>query len=189
MVLEKTSENTIGLISECLKNNGVVIMPCDTIYGIVCADGSAEERIRQMKGRDENKPFIRLIRNSAAAAQITDDKIDSRILTLWPGPLTLIVNDKKSGTAALRVPQDEFLLKILSAVNKPLLSTSVNTSGMPSMNKISDIISSFISKADIIVDGGDLENNIPSTILDLTVKPYKILRQGSCSVPAGYLAQ
>jgi len=187
MVLEKTSEQAISLITECLLNNGVVIMPCDTIYGIVCTEGEAEEKIRNLKGRDENKPFIRLVKNSAAAALISSDKIESRILSLWPGPLTLIVRDKKSGTAALRVPQDGFLLKILSAADRPLISTSVNTSSMPAMNNINEIISAFINKVDIIVDGGSLDNNIPSTILDITVKPYKIIRQGRCAVPAEYL--
>ncbi len=188
MIIKKTDRNSAKTITECLSKNGVVIMPCDTIYGFVCtAYSPAEERIRSLKGRDGNKQFIHLIASSDYLENISADIIDDRILSLWPGPLTLIVKSLRGGTIALRVPQDDFLCRIISDLGIPLISTSVNRSGMPAMNRIDEIISSFKDEADIIVDGGSPGNNTPSTILDLTSRPYKIIRQGQCVVPAEYL--
>lgn len=158
-------------------------MPCDTIYGFVCSTSEAEKRIASIKGREDNKPFIKLIGSPDKLFSISNNKIDNRILALWPGPLTLIVDSLEGGTIALRVPEDDFLLKILNIINAPIVSTSVNRSGMPPMNKIDEIINNFEDFVDLIVDGGDLENPVPSTILDVIKHPYKIVRQGKCIVP------
>ena len=187
MVLKKSDKNIIKNITENLKNNGVAIMPCDTIYGIVGIPGPAELRIREIKGREENKPFIKLISSSDFIKSISQDTLDNRILSLWPGPLTVIVKALNGDTEALRVPQDSFLLEILSLLGKPLVSTSVNISGKPAMNNIAEIIKNFRESVDLIIDGGDMNDSVPSTIVDLTSKPYRILRQGKCIVPAEYL--
>ena len=172
-----------------MKDKGIIIIPCDTIYGFVCSTPEAEERIALIKGREDNKPFIKLISSPDKLFTISNDKIDSRILSLWPGPLTLIVNSIKGSTIALRVPEDDFLIKILNIDNVPVVSTSVNRSNMPPLNKIDEIINNFENDVDLIVDGGDLENPVPSTILDVTKRPYKIVRQGKCVVPNDFLEQ
>jgi len=182
MVVKK-ADNILNKITEKLKNNGIVIIPCDTIYGFVCSTSEAEEKIGLIKGREDNKPFIKLISSPDKLSTISNDKINNRILSLWPGPLTLIVNSLTGGTIAIRVPEDDFLIKILNIVNVPVVSTSVNRSGMPPLNKIKEIISNFENSVDLIVDGGDLENSVPSTILDVTKHPYKIIRQGKCILP------
>jgi len=187
MVLKKSDKNIIKNITENLKNNGVAIMPCDTIYGIVSIPGPAELRIREIKGREENKPFIKLISSPDYIKSISRGILDNRILSLWPGPLTVIIEAGNGGTGALRVPQDSFLLEILSLLGKPLVSTSVNRSGNPAMNNISEIIKNFEKSVDLIIDGGDMRESVPSTIVDLTTKPYRIIRQGKCVVPAEFL--
>ena len=186
MVFKKISAPT-NTILKCLSNNGVLIMPCDTIYGIVCNSGPAEERIRDIKGRDNDKPFINLIPSSDYVSRLSGDKIDNTILSLWPGPLTLVLNSLSGGTVALRVPEDDFLRKILGLTGVPMVSTSVNRSGNPPLNSISDIISAFEKDVDMIIDGGDLLHSVPSTIVDMTVKPHKILRQGKCVFPDFFL--
>ncbi len=187
MVLKKSDNDIIIKITENLKNNGVAIMPCDTIYGIVGIPGTAEVRIREIKGRGENKPFIKLISSADYIKSISYDNLDNRILSLWPGPLTVIIEAGNGETEALRVPQDSFLLEILSLLGKPLVSTSVNRSGNPAMNNIAEIIKNFGKSVDLIIDGGDMRESVPSTIVDLTSKPYRILRQGKCVVPAEFL--
>ncbi len=162
-------------------------MPCDTIYGFVCSTAEAEEKIAKIKGREKNKPFIKLISSQEKLQTLTPDKIESRILSLWPAPLTLIVNSLTGGTIALRVPEDDFMIKILNNIDAPLVSTSVNKSGMPSINKIGEIVENFENFVDIIIDGGDLENPVPSTILDVSKHPYKIVRQGKSVIPEEYL--
>ncbi|MDX9800799.1 MAG: L-threonylcarbamoyladenylate synthase [Spirochaetia bacterium] len=187
MVFKKTDKKTIEKITENLKNNGIVILPCDTIYGITCIPGIAEDRIREIKGREENKQFIKLIPSVNYLENISADIPDTGIFSLWPAPLTLIINAKTGRTEAVRVPQDNFLIEILSLLGKPLVSTSVNRSGNPAMNNITDIVETFEKTVDLIIDGGDMCDSAPSTIVDLTSRPFKILRQGKCVVPAEYL--
>ena len=164
-------------------------MPCDTIYGFVCTTPEAEEKIALIKGREDNKRFIKLINSPNKLSSISNDKIDSRILSLWPGPLTLIVNSFIGDTIALRVPKDDFLTKILNILDVPIISTSVNKSGMAPLNKIDEIIDNFEKEVDLVIDGGDLENPVPSTILDVTKQPYRVIRQGKCIVPNEFLEQ
>ena len=107
---------------------------------------------------------------------------------MWPGPLTLIVRNKKGISEAFRVPDDKYLLEILKITAKPLVSTSVNFTGKLPINKIDIIIDQFEPLVDAILDGGDTgEAALPSTILDVRSNQYKIIRQGACSVPDSLL--
>lgn len=189
MVLKKKSANTIAKIIRSLEKNNVVIIPCDTIYGFVALPGVGEEKIRKIKGRDKNKSFISLVTSAEKVLEIASSLPDKKLLSLWPGPLTLIVKTIGGGTSALRVPADQFLLTLLQKLNSLIVSTSVNLSNMPSLNMIGDIIEQFESSVDFIVDGGDIESSLPSTIVDATSLPYKIVRQGGLVVPPEYLGQ
>lgn len=171
----------IAEILETLADKGIVIMPCDTIYGIVGIAPSTENTIRGLKGREETKPFLLLIRKEWVS-NFTPIEIDKYLLDLWPGPLTLIVPGNNGKTIALRVPDDDRLQNILSVLKEPLYSTSVNRSGYESLYRSDDIEKEFGSEIDLFVNEGDLEGGVPSTIVDISKKPCKILREGACSV-------
>jgi L-threonylcarbamoyladenylate synthase len=168
-------------ITEILSNNGVVIMPCDTIYGIIGIAPNSDERIREIKGRDEVKPFLILIKKDWIT-RYTNIIIDNYLLDLWPGPITLIVPDLNDGSIALRAPDDRRLQKILTKLDQPLFSTSVNRSGQDLLFESSDIKKEFISEIDLFIDEGDMPGGLPSTILDIRKTPFKIIRQGACLV-------
>lgn len=168
-------------IADILANKGLVIMPCDTIYGIVGIAPESENIIRELKGRNETKPFLLLIRKEWIS-RFTKIEIDKYFLDLWPGPLTLIVPGLKEKRLALRVPDDERLQNILSMLKEPLFSTSVNISGYESLYKSCDIEKEFGSEIDLFVDEGDLAGGIPSTIVDISKKPYSLLREGACLI-------
>ena len=171
----------IADILEILANIGIVIMPCDTIYGIVGVAPASEDIIRNLKGRKETKPFLLLIRKEWIS-RFTKMEINKYFLDLWPGPLTLIVPGHNGKTIALRVPDDIRLQNILSTLKEPLYSTSVNRSGYESLYKSYEIEKEFGSEIDLFVNEGDLEGGIPSTIVDISQKPYKLLREGACPI-------
>jgi len=177
----KDEDLLFNKILNVLKNKGVVVMPCDTIYGFLGIAPWTQKIIQQIKGRDDNKPFLILIRKEWIL-QYTSFKIDRYFLDKWPGPLTIIVPDKKKSTVALRVPNDTRLLKLLGKLNQPLFSTSVNYIGKPALNKSKEIKTEFGDKIDLFVDEGDLSSNTSSTIIDLCTKPYRMIRQGLCKI-------
>ncbi len=174
-------------ILKILNNSGIVIMPCDTIYGIVGVAPDSENKIRTLKGRAEEKPFLLLIKKEWVY-RFTKIEIGSYFLNLWPAPLTLIVPGLDGYSKAIRVPDDNRLQNILSELNKPLYSTSVNRSGYKNLSKSDDIEKEFGSKVDLFVNEGDLNSGLPSTIIDISKKPYKMVREGACSIDISMLS-
>jgi L-threonylcarbamoyladenylate synthase len=187
MVIEKHRALQDSDLLGIIQSGGVCILPCDTIYGFVGRSSTTENRIRKIKGRSETKQFIRLISGVDDFYEISATKINEQLLSLWPGPLTIIVAHKEGGTVAVRVPNDPFLQSILHPVDEPLISTSVNRTGEKPLWKIREIIDTFESEVDLIVDGGDFDEPVPSTIVDATCTPNRIIRQGACTVPESFL--
>ncbi|MCK5197995.1 MAG: L-threonylcarbamoyladenylate synthase [Spirochaetales bacterium] len=180
MCIEGKIESVTDILA-ILSDAGIVIMPCDTIYGIVGVAPASEKKIRELKGREETKPFLLLIRKDWVS-RFTEIEIDRRFMDLWPGPLTLIVPGLDGYSIALRVPDDDRLQNLLSELNEPLYSTSVNRSGQESLYKTEEIEKEFGSEVDLFVNEGDLEGGLPSTIIDISQKPYKLLREGACRI-------
>lgn len=183
MIIDKEGLETIGLVAEHLMTGDVAIMPCDTIYGIVGIVPESEERLRHVKGRPDTKPFIQLLSLSMVHT-VTKEPIDSSILGLWPGPLTVIVSDRTGGKTAIRVPADPFLTEVIERVGKPMYSTSVNVSGEPSLIRFDDMVSRFSQTVPVFVRGSADQGTIPSTIIDISVRPYALVRQGALDVNA-----
>ena len=162
---------------EYLRKNEVVIYPCDTIYGFIGRYVSTKQEIERLKGRGEGHPFL-VLSTKRLIKGISDFEIPKSIEEFWPGPLTVIIPSKREGSIAVRVPDDPVLLDLIDELDSPVYSTSVNKTGEPPMNGIMEIIRRYKGKVGLIVDGGDLESGKPSTIVDLTTKPYSVVRQG-----------
>ncbi len=186
MILEKNDSNIIKT-ADVLHAGGVVIIPCDTIYGLAGIAPDTEERIRQIKGRGENKPFLVLIKDYSWLSGITEEKVPEGLRSFWPGPLTVILPNREGGTTGVRIPKDDFLRKLLGEVGKPLYSTSVNRSGSKSLWKIRNIIEEFDRDVDLIIDDGDKPEALPSTVVDVSRKPFRVLREGAVKIPPEFL--
>lgn len=182
MKLIKSDENSALQVVEALKNNKVVIIPTDTVYGFsaVAGEKSNDSQIRKIKGREETKPFIQLIGRPEDITKYTDDVIPSEILSYWPGPLTIIVHNKKSaGTTAFRCPDDPWLCSILNSLGKSIYSTSANRSGSPVIETVDELEKEFSDEVELIVDDGDRKGGKASTIVSIENGKVKVLRQGA----------
>lgn len=178
MVIDKSDPTSLNHLANHLKRGELVIMPCDTIYGIVGIVDLALSKLNQLKGRGGEKHYIQLV-TLEMASSIARNPIDEALSSLWPAPLTLIVNDIWGGTTALRVPADPYLRALLDLVAKPLYTTSVNLTGEPYLNTFDQIYETFGSKVSLFVRGEMGENSLPSTIVDTSGERYKIVRHGS----------
>lgn len=186
MICLKSDKDSIQKCVDCLKKGKVVIIPTDTVYGfsgIVDDENSTDKKIRTIKGREESKPFIQLIGNPDDIKKFTDDEIPDKILKLWPGPLTVIVNNKISKTTtAFRCPDEKWLLEILRQIEKPVYSTSVNRSGTPVLEKINDIKKEFSDEVSLIIDDGDRIGGVASTIVSVADGNVKVIREGAVKI-------
>ena len=185
----KCDEQGIEKASEIIKDGGVVVFPTDTVYGIGCDpyQKKSVDRIYQIKGRPESKPFPVLVYSLDVASEIAEFDTDSKRIAekFWPGPLTLILKlkDEKlkkslnlNEKIAIRVPNNQCLLNLLKR-SKLLVGTSANLSGEPSLTKSQDCYQK-IREFDVFLDGGDIQNGGESTILEIEQGKPIIHREG-----------
>ena len=158
------------------------------MYGLIGVAPETGERIREIKGRGEDKPFLRLLPDSSWVRKFSPLAPPARLLKYWPGPLTLVFPAHAGGTVALRVPDSPFLRDLLEAVGSPLYSTSVNRAGAAPLQTVAEMRREFEDSVDLIYDSGDLPPGPPSTLVDVTSRPYKILRPGALLLPPADLA-
>lgn len=142
-------------IIEKIRNGEIGVLPTDTIYGLVCLAYNKEaiENIYKIKSRDLSKPFIYLISEisqlKSLGVDTTNEEVN-KIGEVWPGPVSIEFkcNDnfeylhRGTGTIGVRMPDNDFLLKIISEVG-PIVATSVNREGEPSANSIEDVMFYF----------------------------------------------
>ena len=182
------------IVAECILKGGVCVIPTDTVYGFSGIVPWSKNKIQTIKGRDEGKSFIQLIADPNEIYNYTSLSIPSRLFSLWPGALTLVVpvskGDNAGSTIAFRCPGDAWLRKVVELVGSPIYSTSVNRSGQPVMYKLQNICDEFLGEVDLVVDGDKIiaPNAKASTLVELTDDGQcKVLRQGSVTIPSELL--
>jgi len=173
------TDNILTIIEEFILSGKIVIMPSDTIYGFLSLP-DCEDRIRIIKNRDE-KPFLFLISDfdQLASIGINHENYNNILKKYWPGSITFILKSGIMNTVGVRLPDNDILRNIIRNIEKPLISTSVNLSGFPPINNADLIIKDFGKKVDLIIIDKNFNISSASTIVDLTQKPYKIIRKGN----------
>jgi L-threonylcarbamoyladenylate synthase len=170
------------------KTDAVLLVPTETVYGLVCDWNSAggRDRIYQMKQRPENKllaaflPDIDAVYDFVPTLSETAEKIARAFM---PGPITLVVPDGQGGTFGFRIPDHPMLLPLLREYGKPLASTSANRSGEPSTLNVEDALRGLIGQPDYVLDVGAIPaGSCASTVIAVNeTGEWKILREGPVS--------
>ena len=180
-------------VSEAKKifhSGGIFIYPTDTIYGFGCNpfNDKALQTLNSIKGRGEQKQYILLVDSVSTLLNyidLDDDQIIAMLKNIWPNPISFILNLNyktrnllKYDAAAFRIPNNTFCLDLLSELKAPLVSTSVNFSNQQPLTDYLSINNKFGDRVDAIFFMNENENTGESTLVDLTKKPPKILREG-----------
>ena len=190
-------ESELNKIKEILDNDGVIIFPTDTVYGIACNCFSekAIKKVFDIKKRPENKP-INVLSNNLDKIKLVSRNISEKeeflINKYMPGALTIILdkNEKVSDiltagldTIGVRIPKNNISLRILENVSYPLATTSANISGDSAGIKISDFLKEFDGVVDAIIDGGETDLKVASTIVRVeSGNKLKIIREGTLKI-------
>lgn len=174
-----------------LKSGGVIVYPTETLYGIgaLGTNSNAVERIFDIKGRPHGKPIPLLIKDIEMLSKIAIGNPLAASLSeeYWPGKLTIILEQIAelpdlitcgTGKIALRISSHPFLLDLFKLIEEPLTSTSANISDGPNIIDPKELFETFNGKVDLIVDSGKIPSSKGSTIVDLTIDPPQILRDG-----------
>ena len=194
--------SNIQIAADALRAGGVVAFPTETVYGLgACTlNVVAIERVYQLKGRPADNPLIAHVLDATLARDVVaagcwDERCESLARRFWPGPLTLVlpksarVSDRATAgrpTVAVRSPQHSAAQALLEAAGQPISAPSANRSGRVSPTSARHVLDEFASVAEardlLILDGGECEVGIESTVLDLTSSPPRILRHGSVTL-------
>ena len=190
-------ESELNKIKEILDNDGVIIFPTDTVYGIACNCFSekAIKKIFDIKKRPENKPINVLSKNLDKIKLVSkniNEKEKFLIDKYMPGALTIILdkNEKVSDiltagldTIGVRIPKNNISLRILENVSYPLATTSANISGDSAGIKITYFLKEFDGLVDAIIDGGETDLKVASTIVRVeSDNKLKIIREGTLKI-------
>ena len=191
-ILKCNEPNDITKGASIVKNGGVIVFPTDTLYGIGCDpyDEKAVDKIFKIKNRDKTNPLPILASSIVDIEKIVLlDRTAKKLAQIyWPGALTIIVPliDKKISanlragkmSIGVRVPNNICALSLLKDC-KYLTGTSANKSGEAGCKSFSEVLSSSLRGFDAILDGGEVEEGVESTIVDLTGEHPRVIREGA----------
>lgn len=184
-----------------LKRNGVIAVPTETFFGLAVNpfQGEALARLFALKDRAPEKPVLLLVDGPERLNQVAREVpgLARRLMKkFWPGPLTIIFPslphlDRRltggTGTIAVRQPRQPVTCRLIAALGFPITGTSANRAGGSPGVRADEVAREFGDHLDLILNAGPCPGGLPSTIVDVTTSPPRLVRTGA--IPAAELAE
>ncbi len=184
---------------EVLRGGGVIVLPTETVYGLGADafDPDAVRRVYAIKGRDFAKPLSllvsdeRMLREVVAAVPEVAQELMRRF---WPGPLTLVFKASDAvprealgggETVGVRISSGPVVQRLLELYGRPLTATSANRSGCEPAHSAQEAMAQVGDGVDLVLDGGLLEDEMPSTVVDVSEGEARTLRHGGLRIGVG----
>ena len=170
-----------------LAGGGLVAFPTETVYGlgVNLEDKKAVARLYEVKKRPRDKPFSIHIAREHDIERFARDispYVWRIIDKFWPGPLTLVLKSRSNGTVGLRMPNNKIALSLLAEAGIPVAAPSANLSSNPPPKDVESVLKDLEGSVDLIIDGGQVELGIESTVVDVAGLPIRILRAGATNI-------
>ena len=185
-------DETIRRAVAVLRAGGLVAYPTDTVYGLAAdpTNDQAVTRLFEAKKRlpDQSTPLLIASPHDLAKVAAEVPEVAERlIVTFWPGALTIVLRKAQSfhsravagETVGLRVPDHPVPRELVRLLGGPITGTSANVAGGPEPLTAEDVRSQLGDAVDLVIDGGRCPGNTPSTVVDCTVSPPRIVREGA----------
>ena len=195
-----TAKEVLEKSLNLLKGSGVIAYPTESFYalGVLATDEASVKRLCSLKNRPAGKPLPVIVGDMKTLISIVKSvplQAENLMRKFWPGPLTIIFEAAgglpalltgNSGRIAVRIPGESAALHLARIARLPITATSANPSGTLPARSAQEVIDYFGEGIDLIIDAGETAGGEPSTIVDVTVTPLKILRAGRIDLQ-GYL--
>ncbi len=186
----------IRIVVKILEKGGLVAFPTETVYGLGAnaLDVNAIKKIFEAKGRPADNPLIVHIADKKEIYRLAREvpkEVKKLINKFWPGPLTIILKKSKIvpdiitgglDTIAIRMPSNKIALALIKEAKVPIAAPSANFFGKPSPTAAKHVIQDLDGKIAAIIDGGETEIGVESSIIDLTTIPPTLLRPGGITL-------
>lgn len=194
--IEKDFDSGIKKAAHLIKMGELVAFPTETVYGLGAngLSASATRKIFEVKGRPQDNPLILHISDLEMLKKLTDDSLERAmpaIKAFWPGPLTIIFNKNKIipdevtaglSTVGIRFPSDKIARELIRKSEVPIAAPSANISGRPSPTDAKTCFKDLNGKVELILDGGNTNFGVESTVFDLTSEIPTIYRPGAITL-------
>lgn len=191
MIIPQTDE-ALARIAETIANGGIIAFRTDTFYGLGADpfNRGAVRKIRQLKGREDQKPILIVISDREQLGRFIPEPspiLDQLARAFWPGPLTLVgkaapevPEEVTSGTETIgvRLPADDTVRMLVRAGGGSLTATSANPSHLPPAKTAWEVAGYFGGAVDLILDGGEVTTTRPSTVVDVCDAGPRLIRAG-----------
>lgn len=192
---QSPDQETIDKTAALIKKGGLVVFPTSTFYGlgVLAFDANVVDRVFRVKERSRQKPLLILIASMADLAPLVQSvpRMATRLIqAYWPGHITLVFQATDvlpgnltgyTGKIGIRLASHPVASALVRAVGIPITGTSANLSGKAGCCEVNELDRKIMDQADLILDAGSLGGIGGSTVVDVTVDPPKILREGVIS--------
>jgi L-threonylcarbamoyladenylate synthase len=190
------SSESITQAARILRNGGVAVFPTETVYG-VGADIRCAEAVGRVFGLKKREPSQPLMAHCASPVQMLEYVADvprwvqPLISRFWPGPLALILRSSErvppvvtggAQTIGIRMVGHPVVRDLLEELGAPIAGTSANLHGEPATSRFAEISPTLLDQVDVALDAGLCGKDVPSTVLDVTQRPPRVVRAGAVSV-------
>ena len=197
-ILPADSPKAISRARRLLREGEVIAFPTDTLYGVGASafQPAAVRTLFDVKQRPRDKAipvFITQVDDLNLVARSVPNRVWPLLQKFWPGALTVVLPkvaalpaDVTAGqdTVAVRIPDHPVALALVMELGRPLAVTSANLSGQPPPSTAQEVATQLGGRLPLILDGGPSPLAQPSTIIDLSVNPPRLLRKGALEVAA-----
>lgn len=193
-MIRKDNQETRTEAARIVAAGGVIAFRTDTFYGLGAdpLNSTGVGRIKELKGREDNKPILLLISDLDVVDRFIEQSEFFKLVAgrHWPAPLTLIgvtrpavPMELTAGTNSLgvRLPDDDDVRDFVRTCGGALTATSANISGEPPARTAKEVEKYFPEGLDLIIDGGEVTATEPSTVIDVTREEVRLVREGAVS--------
>ncbi len=191
-----TDSDRIAEAVELLNYGGVVVFPTCCLYGLAvdATNADAVARLYRLKHRPPDKPVSILVPSADALDGWVSEipEAGQRLVnTVWPGRLTVVLPAAPrvpvaltagTGTIGIRLPAHPLAVALVTAFGGPITATSANLAGKPGCSDLTQLDPALAAGVDLVIDGGPLKGGAGSSIVDLTTRPFLLIREGAVSV-------
>jgi L-threonylcarbamoyladenylate synthase len=192
----RISKSSLREAGEVVRGGGVIAFPTETFYGLGVDPFNvpAVQRLYDLKGRSpQASPILVLIRSRRELRVLVSEitpAAERLIQAYWPGPLTLVFRAAEAvpsvltagtGTIGVRLSAYPDVQRVLEVIGGPLTGTSANRTGQPPATTADEVERAFGADVDLIVNGGPTPGGLPTTVVDTTVSPPRLIREGCVS--------
>jgi tRNA threonylcarbamoyl adenosine modification protein (Sua5/YciO/YrdC/YwlC family) len=181
---EKPEEKLLLQAADMIRDGGLVIVPTETVYGIAASNLNQKtlERLSRIKARPANKPYSLHIGEKDKLVELAKDIPIAAFKLMdkfWPGPLTMVLRAVDNSAIGIRLPDSQILRRIITLADVPVVCPSANISGKPAPTTVAAALKDLNGLVDLAIDAGDTHLGVESTVVDLTVDPPQVLREGA----------